>query len=63
MKKKIKSNAELAKEIRGVWNINPVTRVHDDNLKKDKKKLRLRSRKICKKGLENYDTSPFVFCI
>jgi hypothetical protein len=37
MKKK-KSNFELMKEIRGTWTLNPVTRVHDNNIKKNIKK-------------------------
>ena len=64
MKKKIKSNMDLAKEIRGTWSINPVTRVHDNEIKKNNKKLRRQGRKICRKGLESMDSSPsYYFCL
>lgn len=47
MKKK-KSNFELMKEIRGTWTLNPVTRVHDNNIKKNTKKERKQGKNLCK---------------
>lgn len=47
MKKK-KSNFELMKEIRGTWTLNPVTRVHDNNIKKNIKKERRQGKNLCK---------------
>jgi hypothetical protein len=34
------------KAIRGYWKLNPVTRIHDKQLKKDKKKLRRKGKQI-----------------
>lgn len=47
MKKK-KSNYELMKEIRGTWTLNPVTKIHDNNIKKNIKKDRRQGKKLCK---------------
>lgn len=47
MKKK-KNNFELMKEIRGTWTLNPVTRVHDNNIKKNIKKERRQGKNLCK---------------
>ncbi|OPZ93767.1 MAG: hypothetical protein BWY74_01004 [Firmicutes bacterium ADurb.Bin419] len=47
MKKK-KSNIELMKEIRGTWKLNPVTRVHDNDIKKNIKKERREGKSMCK---------------
>ena len=46
--KKRKNNIELMKEIRGTWTLNPVTRVHDTNNKKDIKKERRQGKNFCK---------------
>ena len=54
MKKKAKTNIELAKEIRGTWSINPVTRVHDNGIKENKKKLRHQGRKASIEGLKEF---------
>ncbi|MDP4092895.1 MAG: hypothetical protein Q8920_05995 [Bacillota bacterium] len=53
-RKRIKTNLELAKEIRGTWAIKPVTRVHDSGQKKDSRIQRRKSREICKDELKEY---------
>ena len=45
---KVKNNIELLGGIRQMWNINPVTRIHDKQSKRSKKKIRLEGKKICK---------------
>jgi len=46
---KKKSTADLMREIRGTWVINPRTRIQENNLK-DKKKRRQEEKKIIKDG-------------
>ncbi len=46
--KKQKKYAELVLEVRRSWQINPVTRVHDSEAKKDKKKQRREAKKSCR---------------
>lgn len=36
------------KEIRGTWKLNPVTRVHDNDNKKNIKKERREAKNLCK---------------
>jgi hypothetical protein len=50
-KAKIKSNLELSKQIRGVWGINPVTRIHDKEKKAGIKKQRHNSKELCRQEL------------
>lgn len=50
MKKK-KSTFEYIKEIRGVWTINPRTRVKENDLK-NKKKRRQKEKNLIKDGFE-----------
>ena len=50
----MKNNIELIHQSRNAWTINPRTRVHDNNIKRNKKKLRQEGKKICKgKSLNN----------
>ncbi|TYQ18082.1 UNVERIFIED_CONTAM: hypothetical protein Cloal_0487 [Acetivibrio alkalicellulosi] len=42
-----KTSIDLIKEFRGLWTINPRTRVHNNNFKKSKKKIRQESKKLC----------------
>lgn len=67
-KTKIKSNLELSSEIRGVWEINPVTRIHDKDKKAQIRKQRRSSKCLCRQEL--YDrrpseikTGPSFFCL
>ncbi|MFZ5988709.1 MAG: hypothetical protein ACOYWZ_16500 [Bacillota bacterium] len=56
MKEK-KTSIELMKEIRGTWEINPATRVHDNDIRRNKKKDRQDAKNICKQaicGKEDY---------
>ena len=46
MKKSKKGNLELMHELRGSWTINPRTRVHDNNPKRNIKKQRQDASKI-----------------
>jgi hypothetical protein len=50
MRKK-KTSLDLMKEIRTTWSINPITRVHDNDIRKSKKKLRNEGKKETKKAL------------
>ena len=50
MQKRKKTIVDLLKSIRGTWNINPKTRVQD-NQKKNKKKIRQESKKQIKNEL------------
>lgn len=50
----MKSYIELVKSCRNSWgNVNPITRIHDNKLKTDKKKIRKESKKIVKNWKEN----------
>ncbi len=44
----MKNNIELVLQSRNSWGINPRTRVHDNNIRKNKKKLRQEGKKISK---------------
>lgn len=55
-KAKIKSNLELSREIRGVWGINPVTRIHDKDKKAQIRKQRRNNKGLCRQEL--YDRRP-----
>lgn len=68
MKKKKKSTLDLMQEIRGTWSINPRTRVHDNNERKNGKKIRQKSRITVKEALKDFnrelrskDSRPFNF--
>ena len=54
MKKSKKSNLELIRGLRGSWTINPRTRVHDNNPKRNKKKQRQDANKIEKEPMQEY---------
>ncbi len=41
----MKSNKELMRQMRKTWEINPRTRVHDNNIRRDKKKMRREGKK------------------
>lgn len=58
MKKK-KTQLDLLQEIRATWSINPITRIHDNDLKKNKKKMRSEGRKAVKKALGEEPKSFF----
>ncbi len=58
MKKK-KTSLELMQEIRTTWSINPRTRVHDNDIRKNKKKLRSEGKKESKKALGDGPKSFF----
>lgn len=58
MKRK-KTSLDLMKEIRTTWSINPITRVHDNDIRKNKKKMRNEGRKASKKALEEEPKSFF----
>ena len=60
MKKK-KTSLDLMREIRTTWTINPRTRVHDNDIRKSKKKMRSESRKVVKKALGDDPKSFFHF--
>lgn len=57
--KKRKTSLDLMKEIRTVWTMNPVTRVHDNDIRKSKKKMRSEGKKEIKKALGNDPKSFF----
>ena len=59
MKKK-KTSLDLMKEIRTTWSINPITRVHDNDVRKNKKKMRSSGRKETKNALGE-DPGAFYF--
>jgi hypothetical protein len=46
--KKCKSSIALMLEVRKTWHINPRTRVHDNDTKKDIKKQRQNVKKSCR---------------
>jgi hypothetical protein len=52
MEKKKKTMLDLMKTVRNSWNINPRTRVQENDLK-NKKKRRENERKIVKKDIED----------
>jgi hypothetical protein len=54
MKAKVKKQKSRVpgSTIRNVWPINPVTRVHDKELTRDKKKLRREDRRAVEKALD-----------
>lgn len=54
MKKKCKTSVELMMEVRREWNINPRTRIKENELK-DKKKNRQKGKKVSR----GYDTYGF----
>lgn len=49
-----KSNLELMRGLRGSWTINPRTRIHDNNPKRNKKKQRQDAGKIEKEVMKEY---------
>lgn len=61
---KKKTSLDLMREIRTTWSINPRTRVHDNDIRKSKKKMRNESRKVIKKALGDDPKSFFMsqFC-
>jgi len=59
MKKK-KTSLDLMREIRTTWSINPRTRVHDNDIRKSKKKMRSEGRKETKKALGDDPKSFFI---
>lgn len=58
-KKKAKTSLELMKEVRTEWAINPVTRVHDNDIRKNTKKMRREARKTVKKALSEESRELF----
>ena len=58
---KKKTSLDLMREIRTTWTINPRTRVHDNDIRKSKKKMRSESRKVIKKALGDDPKSFFHF--
>ena len=58
MKKK-KTSLDLMREIRTTWSINPRTRVHDNDIRKSKKKMRSEGKKETKKALGDDPKSFF----
>lgn len=60
MKKK-KTSLDIMREIRTTWTINPRTRVHDNDIRKNKKKLRNEGRKETKKALGDDPKSFFYY--
>lgn len=50
-RKKAKTSLEIMKEVRNEWTMNPVTRVHDNDPRKNKKKTRSEARKTLRKAL------------
>ena len=59
--KKRKTSLDLMREIRTTWTINPRTRVHDNDVRKSKKKMRSEGRKETKKALGD-DPKSFFIC-
>lgn len=51
--KKRKSTIDLMLESRRTWTINPITRVHDNNTKKDIKKQRQNGKKSCREYVKD----------
>lgn len=62
-KKKMKTSLELMKEVRSEWAINPVTRVHDNDTRKNIKKVRSESRKTVKKALSDDSRELFSYLL
>lgn len=60
-RKRMKTSLELMKEVRSQWSINPVTRVHDNDIRKNIKKMRSESRKTVKKALSD-DSRELFSC-
>jgi hypothetical protein len=58
MRKK-KTQLDLMQEIRTTWSINPRTRVHDNDSRKNKKKVRSEGRKAVKEALGDKPKSFF----
>jgi hypothetical protein len=59
MMKKIKVTLSSSqKKTRHTWSINPVTRVHENNPKRNKKKERQEGKLLLKKA---HDDAPFEF--
>jgi hypothetical protein len=44
----MKTTTDLILQSRNTWGMNPRTRVHDNNIKRNKKKLRREGRKIAR---------------
>ena len=53
-----KKNIDLMLQIRNSWTINPSTRVHDNNSKKNKKKSRQQGKKIARE-YDKAETNKF----
>lgn len=51
----MKKNIELTMQSRREWTINPRTRVHDNNIKINKKKQRQEGKKIVKDLSSHYE--------
>lgn len=58
-RKRMKTSLELMKEVRTEWVINPVTRVHDNDSRKNIKKVRSEARKTVKKALSEESRELF----
>ena len=57
--RKNKTQLDLMQEIRTTWSINPRTRVHDNDSRKNKKKARSEGRKTVKEALGDKPKSFF----
>jgi len=55
-KKKPKTTTDLMKEIRGTWTIDPRTRVHDNDDRKNKKKERQENKNLAKEAINEQNT-------
>ena len=58
-RKRMKTSLELMKEVRSEWVINPVTRVHDNDTRKNAKKMRSEARRTVKKALSEESRELF----
>jgi hypothetical protein len=62
VKKKAKTALELMQEVRNTWNINPITRVHDNDARKDRRKRREEGRKTVRDAAKEYGTNKKSDC-
>lgn len=58
MKRK-KTTLDLMQEVRRTWTMNPITRVHDNDIRKNRKKDRRQARDAAKKALREQPQSFF----
>ncbi|MCX7924019.1 MAG: hypothetical protein N3B21_18695 [Clostridia bacterium] len=54
MRNRNKTVLDLMQEVRGAWVINPRTRIHDNDIKRNKKKDRIKGKKASKEALKEY---------